>query len=56
MELNVKLQVFEGPLDLLLHLLEKNKVNISRNTNKFKIRFIYYVLRLILRDGEKVMG
>ncbi len=28
MELSVKLQVFEGPLDLLLHLLEKNKVNI----------------------------
>ena len=28
MELNVKLQVFEGPLDLLLHLIEKNKVNI----------------------------
>lgn len=28
MELNIKLQVFEGPLDLLLHLLEKNKVNI----------------------------
>ena len=28
MALSVKLQVFEGPLDLLLHLLEKNKVNI----------------------------
>ena len=28
MELTVKLQVFEGPLDLLLHLLEKNKLNI----------------------------
>ena len=28
MELNVKLQVFEGPLDLLLHLIDKNKVNI----------------------------
>lgn len=28
MEMTVKLQVFEGPLDLLLHLLEKNKVNI----------------------------
>lgn len=28
MELQIKLQVFEGPLDLLLHLLEKNKVNI----------------------------
>ena len=24
----VKLDVFEGPLDLLLHLIEKNKVNI----------------------------
>lgn len=28
MELTVKLQAFEGPLDLLLHLLDKNKVNI----------------------------
>ncbi len=28
MDLKVKLQVFEGPLDLLLHLLDKNKVNI----------------------------
>lgn len=28
MDLNVKLMVFEGPLDLLLHLLDKNKVNI----------------------------
>ena len=28
MDLSVKLEVFEGPLDLLLHLLDKNKVNI----------------------------
>ncbi len=28
MSLNVKLEVFEGPLDLLLHLIEKNKVDI----------------------------
>ena len=28
MGINVKLEVFEGPLDLLLHLLDKNKVNI----------------------------
>ena len=28
MELEFKLQVFEGPLDLLLHLIEKNKVDI----------------------------
>lgn len=28
MSIPVKLQVFEGPLDLLLHLIDKNKVNI----------------------------
>lgn len=28
MELQVKLKVFEGPLDLLLHLIDKNKVDI----------------------------
>lgn len=28
MAIPVKLQVFEGPLDLLLHLIDKNKVNI----------------------------
>ena len=26
--IDVKLNVFEGPLDLLLHLIDKNKVNI----------------------------
>ncbi|MFQ9510765.1 MAG: segregation and condensation protein A [Lachnospiraceae bacterium] len=28
MKLSVKLEIFEGPLDLLLHLIDKNKVNI----------------------------
>ena len=28
MEISYKLEAFEGPLDLLLHLIEKNKVNI----------------------------
>ena len=28
MSIEVKLQVFEGPLDLLLHLIDKNKVDI----------------------------
>lgn len=28
MDLNFKLQTFEGPLDLLLHLIDKNKVDI----------------------------
>lgn len=26
--LNVKTEVFEGPLDLLFHLIEKNKIDI----------------------------
>ena len=28
MAIPIKLEVFEGPLDLLLHLIDKNKVNI----------------------------
>ena len=28
MDLTFKLQAFEGPLDLLLHLIDKNKVDI----------------------------
>ena len=28
MAIPVKLEVFEGPLDLLLHLIEKNKIDI----------------------------
>ena len=28
MALKVELSVFDGPLDLLLHLIEKNKINI----------------------------
>ena len=28
MGIPIKLEAFEGPLDLLLHLIEKNKVNI----------------------------
>ena len=28
MKIDIKLDVFEGPLDLLLHLIEKNKIDI----------------------------
>lgn len=28
MGIPVKLEVFEGPLDLLLHIIEKNKIDI----------------------------
>ena len=31
MALAVKLQVFEGPLDLLLHLIDINKIDIYAN-------------------------
>ena len=28
MSLSVKLEIFEGPLDLLLHLIDKDKIDI----------------------------
>ena len=28
MAIEIKLQAYEGPMDLLLHLIDKNKVNI----------------------------
>ena len=28
MSIQIKLDAFEGPLDLLLHLIDKNKINI----------------------------
>ena len=28
MKIDIRLDAFEGPLDLLLHLIEKNKINI----------------------------
>ena len=31
MAIPVKLPVFEGPLDLLLHLIDKNKIDIPYN-------------------------
>ena len=36
MGIPVKLEVFEGPLDLLLHLIEKNKIDI------YDIYFIFF--------------
>ena len=49
MELEVKLEAFEGPLDLLLHLIEKNKVDISspKSENTFTLSpKIYQSLKL----------
>ena len=33
MGIPVKLQVFEGPLDLLLHLIDKNKIDDLKKKN-----------------------
>lgn len=53
MEIPVKLEVFEGPLDLLLHLIEKNKVDI------FDIpivliteQYLEYIQKMETRDME----
>ncbi len=35
MGIPVKLEVFEGPLDLLLHLIEKNKIYINGTTIEY---------------------
>ena len=40
MALSVKLNVFEGPLDLLLHLIDKNKIDITAIRNHFFHLFI----------------
>ncbi|MDR1700009.1 MAG: segregation/condensation protein A [Lachnoclostridium sp.] len=53
MKIPVKLEVFEGPLDLLLHLIEKNKVDI------FDIpivliteQYLEYVKEMQIRDMD----
>ena len=45
MSITVKLQAFEGPLDLLLHLIDKNKVNIYEQ-NGIKYAFLAYTTSL----------
>ena len=36
MGIPVKLEVFEGPLDLLLHLIDKNKIDIYDNRRNYE--------------------
>lgn len=55
MSLSFKLQTFEGPLDLLLHLIDKNKVNIydipvSEITNQY----LEYVESMEVEDLDLV--
>ena len=39
MGIEVKLEVFEGPLDLLLHLIDKNKMDIYKKTSANIVNF-----------------
>ena len=51
MELAVKLKVFEGPLDLLLHLIEKNKVDIyDIPIAQITDQYMAYIARLDMED------
>ncbi len=50
MGIPVKLEAFEGPLDLLLHLIDKNKINIYDCTDHGTVHGIYPA------DGEEEAG
>lgn len=55
MELEVKLQVFEGPLDLLLHLIDKNKINIyDINIVEITAQYLEYISLMKSQDLEVV--
>ena len=65
MAIPVKLNVFEGPLDLLLHLIDKNKIdNEFEDVNDF-IQWWYYLSNIddeeefancIMSDIEPIMS
>ena len=51
MDITVRLQVFEGPLDLLLHLLDKNKVNIyDIPIVEIKAQYMEYIAEMKRQD------
>jgi len=53
MGIPVKLEVFEGPLDLLLHLIEKNKVDIyDIPIVMITEQYIDYVSQMDARDMD----
>ncbi|WP_350344725.1 segregation/condensation protein A [Proteinivorax tanatarense] len=55
MEFKVKLEQFEGPFDLLLHLVEKAELDISEiNISKITDEYLKYVERLEKLDLEGV--
>ena len=57
MALLVKLEVFEGPLDLLLHLIEKNKVDIyDIPIVEITEQYLDYVKLMIRQNDEYIFA
>ena len=55
MDLEVKLQAFEGPLDLLLHLIDKNKVSIyDIPITEITAQYLEYVRQMDRTDMDIV--
>ncbi len=55
MALEFKLETFEGPLDLLLHLIDKNKVDIyDIPIAEITDQYMEYVNALQKQDGEEI--
>lgn len=53
MQLQFKLDVFEGPLDLLLHLIAKHKLNIyDVEISKLLEQYLDYIEQMKLADLE----
>ena len=53
MSITVKLEAFEGPLDLLLHLIEKNKVDIyDIPIAIITDQYMEYVMRMQTEDMD----
>ena len=53
MQLQFKLDVFEGPLDLLLHLIAKHKLNIyDVEISKLMEQYVDYIEKMKMADME----
>ena len=53
---NIKLENFEGPLDLLCHLVDKNKMEIDKvNITQITDQYIEY-LKMCIRDRHLILA
>ena len=57
MAIPVKLEVFEGPLDLLLHLIEKNKIDIyDIPIVEITAQYLDYIKQMQCEEKQIVVG